>query len=48
MGSVCGVLGSLQATEIIKEICSIGESLAGKMLIYNGLDLKIRLTNLVK
>lgn len=37
MGSVCGVLGGLQATEIIKEVCGIGESLAGKMIVYDGL-----------
>lgn len=46
LGSVCGVLGSLQATEIVKEICRIGESLAGKMLVYDGLTNKFLLTKL--
>ena len=36
LGSVCGVVGSLQATEIIKEILGIGESLCGKMIVYEG------------
>ena len=35
LGSVCGVLGSMQATEIIKEICGIGKSLAGSFLSCN-------------
>ena len=42
LGSVCGVLGSLQATEIIKEICGVGESLCGKMLIYDALKNSFR------
>lgn len=37
LGAVCGVLGSLQAAEIVKEICVIGESLCGKLIIYDGL-----------
>lgn len=37
LGSVCGILGSIQATEIIKEAAGIGESLAGKMIIYDAL-----------
>lgn len=36
MGAVCGVIGSLQATEVIKEITGVGESLAGKLLRYDG------------
>ena len=46
LGSVCGVLGSIQATEIIKEICGLGEGLAGKMLVYNGLNNRINIINL--
>lgn len=37
LGSVAGVLGSMQATEIIKEILSIGESLSGRLLRYDAL-----------
>ena len=35
LGPVAGVIGTLQATEVIKEIAGIGESLAGKLLIYD-------------
>lgn len=37
LGALCGTVGSLQATEVIKEILGIGDSLAGSMLIYDGL-----------
>lgn len=36
LGSVVGVLGCLAATEIVKEITGAGESLAGRLLIYDG------------
>lgn len=42
LGSVCGVLGSMQATEIIKELLEIGESLAGRMLVYNSLSSTVK------
>lgn len=35
MGAVTGVMGSLQAAEVIKEIIGIGESLAGFLLRVN-------------
>jgi adenylyltransferase/sulfurtransferase len=35
LGPVAGVIGTLQATEVVKEITGIGESLAGKLLIYD-------------
>jgi adenylyltransferase/sulfurtransferase len=31
------VIGTLQAVEVVKEILGIGESLAGKLLIYEAL-----------
>lgn len=37
LGAVAGVVGTLQATEILKEILDIGDSLAGKMLFYDAL-----------
>ncbi|PIR34786.1 MAG: adenylyltransferase [Alphaproteobacteria bacterium CG11_big_fil_rev_8_21_14_0_20_44_7] len=42
LGSVCGVMGSLQATEIIKELLGIGERLCGNMLVYNALNSSFR------
>jgi molybdopterin-synthase adenylyltransferase len=35
LGSLAGVIGSLQATEIIKEIIGIGENLVGRLLLYD-------------
>jgi adenylyltransferase/sulfurtransferase len=37
LGSVTGVIGTLQATEVLKEILGIGTSLAGRLLIYDAL-----------
>ena len=38
LGSVAGFLGSIQATEVIKEILSIGETLSGYLNIYDLLN----------
>jgi adenylyltransferase/sulfurtransferase len=37
LGPIAGVVGTLQATEMVKEILGIGNSLAGKLLIYDAL-----------
>ncbi|RTL71173.1 MAG: molybdopterin-synthase adenylyltransferase MoeB [Hyphomicrobiales bacterium] len=37
LGASVGVVGTLQATEVIKEILGIGDSLAGRLLIYDAL-----------
>ncbi|MSO71095.1 MAG: molybdopterin-synthase adenylyltransferase MoeB [Alphaproteobacteria bacterium] len=42
LGPLCGVLGSLQATEVLKEIMGIGDSTAGTMLLYDALGLLFR------
>lgn len=35
LGAVAGVMGTLQATEVLKELLGIGESLAGRLMIYD-------------
>lgn len=35
LGAIAGVVGTLQATEVLKEITGAGESLAGRLLIYD-------------
>ncbi len=35
LGPVCGVIGSLQTTEIIKQLTGIGEALTGRWLRYD-------------
>ena len=42
LGALCGVMGSLQATEIAKEILEIGDSLSGTLLMYEGLATEFR------
>jgi len=46
LGALAGTVGSLQATEVLKEVMGIGHSLAGHLLLYDALDTifrKIRL-----
>jgi molybdopterin-synthase adenylyltransferase len=35
LGAAVGVIGTLQATEVLKEIVGIGDSLAGRLLLYD-------------
>ncbi len=42
LGALAGVMGSLQATEILKELLDLGDTLAGQMLIYDALSVTFR------
>jgi len=42
LGPVAGVLGTLQAVEVIKELLGIGEGLAGRLLIYEALSARFQ------
>ncbi|MGZ4104941.1 MAG: molybdopterin-synthase adenylyltransferase MoeB [Actinomycetota bacterium] len=42
LGMLCGTIGSLQTTEAVKLITGIGEPLAGRLMIYDALELKFR------
>ena len=42
LGALCGMAGSLQATEVLKELLGLGESLSGSMIIYDGLGTTFR------
>ncbi|MEO2139990.1 MAG: molybdopterin-synthase adenylyltransferase MoeB, partial [Thermoleophilia bacterium] len=47
LGVLCGVMGNVQATEAIKVLLGIGDTLAGRLLIYDALgmtftELKVR------
>jgi molybdopterin/thiamine biosynthesis adenylyltransferase len=37
LGAVAGVMGTLQATEVLKELLGLGESLSGTLLLYEAL-----------
>lgn len=42
LGAVAGTLGTLQATEVVKEILGIGQSLSGSLVIYDALAVAFR------
>ena len=42
LGALAGAVGSLQAIEVLKEIMSIGESLAGSLMIYDALSSEVQ------
>ena len=48
LGAVAGVVGTMQAVEVLKEIVGLGESLAGKLLIYDALTATSRTIKLPK
>jgi len=35
LGALTGVMGSMQALEVIKEICGFGDSLVGRLVLYD-------------
>jgi adenylyltransferase/sulfurtransferase len=42
LGAAAGVMGTLQALEVIKEVAKVGETLAGRLLIYEALATRFR------
>ena len=48
LGTLGGIIGTIQANEVIKEIIGIGESLCGYILIVDGLKLTFRKAKLNK
>ena len=46
LGAVTGVMGTLQATEVLKLILGIGETLAGRLLLWDALDARFRTVRL--
>ena len=42
IGSVAGIIGNIQANEVLKKIINIGSDLSGKILIINLLNLNFR------
>jgi molybdopterin/thiamine biosynthesis adenylyltransferase len=47
-GAVAGVMGCLQATEVLKEILGLGDSLSGKLMIYDALAPAFRTVRIAK
>jgi adenylyltransferase/sulfurtransferase len=48
LGVLPGTIGTIQATEALKLILGIGETLVGKLLLYNALDMSFDFVNLRK
>ncbi|MBX3045926.1 MAG: molybdopterin-synthase adenylyltransferase MoeB [Anaerolineales bacterium] len=48
LGVLPGIIGSLQASEGIKVLLGIGESLVGRLLLFNALDMRIEFVKLRK
>jgi molybdopterin/thiamine biosynthesis adenylyltransferase len=46
MGALTGIIGSIQAMEVMKEILGIGESLAGRLFMYDALGTRAYVTAL--
>lgn len=42
LGALCGTVGSLQTTEILKELLGIGDTMAGALLVYDALATEFR------
>lgn len=42
LGAVAGVAGTLQATEVLKELLELGDSLSGSLLVYDALSTNFR------
>jgi len=46
LGAVTGVMGTLQATEVLKEILGIGDTLSGRLLVWDALATQFRVVKL--
>ena len=42
LGSVAGVVGCMQATEVLKEICDLGTGLQGQLVLFDAWDMNMR------
>jgi len=48
LGSIAGIAGTIQATEVVKELLGIGRSLSSNLMIFSGLNqefIKIKIKN---
>ena len=48
LGSLAGIIGTIQANEVVKEILEIGDTLCGYILIIDALNLTFRKVKLNK
>jgi len=43
LGALCATIGSIQATEVIKQVLKIGDPLVGRLLLYDALSMEFRI-----
>ncbi|MEM9123191.1 MAG: HesA/MoeB/ThiF family protein [Pseudomonadota bacterium] len=48
VGALTGIIGAMQAMEVIRELAGIGGGLAGRILLYDGLSASLRSIELPK
>jgi len=48
LGAIAGVMGSMQAVEVLKELLDLGDSLAGRLLMYDALGAQTRTIRIPK
>src|SRR5205085_4485139 len=48
LGAVAGVMGTLQAVEVLKEVLGLGESLDGTLLMYDALHAQFHRIRIAK
>ncbi len=48
LGVLCATIGSIMGTEAVKLICGIGESLLGRLLVYDALEMAFRTVRIRK
>jgi len=46
LGVLPGIIGSMQALEVIKILCGIGEPLSGRLFLLDALDFSVRILNI--
>jgi adenylyltransferase/sulfurtransferase len=42
LGALCGTVGTIQATEVLKLVLGVGDSLRGRLLLYDALAMEFR------
>ena len=47
-GVLAGTIGTLQATEVLKLVCGVGEPLVGKLLLYDALETRFTQVRVVR
>ena len=45
LGAVAGVIGTLQAVEVVKEVLGLGDGLVGRLLLYDALQARFSTIN---